>query len=121
MTVLLRERVAEAARRLEKALSQRGIHLRPDGTDGMATLTVVATMPEAQALHRALVACAEALTEDDDPRTRGQKMVDCLLDLVLRPGESELPPVQVLLTVVALVVDAAGLGSVGRRNPTVGQ
>jgi hypothetical protein len=74
----------------------------------MATLTVVATMPEAQALHRALVACAEALEEDDDPRTRGQKMLDCLLDLVLRPGESELPPVQVLLTVVASIATLTG-------------
>ncbi|MGY1643933.1 hypothetical protein ACI782_22725, partial [Geodermatophilus sp. SYSU D00703] len=35
-------------------------------------------------------------------------MVDCLLDLVLRPGESELPPVQVLLTVVASVATLLG-------------
>lgn len=103
-----RRDVRAAARRLEKALKQRGIHLRPDGTDGMATLTVVATMPEAQALYRALVACAEALTDHDDPRTRGQKMLDCLLDLVLRPGESDLPPVQVLLTVVASIATLTG-------------
>ena len=103
-----RRDVRAAARRLEKALLQRGIHLRPDGTDGMATLTVVATMPEAQALHRALVACAEALTDHDDPRTRGQKMLDCLLDLVLRPGESDLPTVQVLLTVVASIATLTG-------------
>jgi hypothetical protein len=103
-----RRDVRAAARRLEKALLQRGIHLRPDGTDGMATLTVVATMPEAQALHRALVACAEALTDHDDPRTRGQKMLDCLLELVLRPGESDLPPVQVLLTVVASIATLTG-------------
>jgi len=103
-----RRDVRAAARRLEKALLQRGIHLRPDGTDGMATLTVVATMPEAQALHRALVACAEALTDPDDPRTRGQKMLDCLLELVLRPGESDLPPVQVLLTVVASIATLTG-------------
>ena len=103
-----RRDVRAAARRLEKALLQRGIHLRPDGTDGMATLTVVATMPEAQALHRALVACAEALTDPDDPRTRGQKMLDCLLDLVLRPGENDLPPVQVLLTVVASIATLTG-------------
>ena len=103
-----RRDVRAAARRLEKALLQRGIHLRPDGTDGMATLTVVATMPEALALHRALVACAEALTEHDDPRTRGQKMLDCLLDLVLRPGENDLPPVQVLLTVVASIATVTG-------------
>jgi hypothetical protein len=100
--------VRAAARRLEKALKERGVHFRPHDVDGMATVTVVATMPEAQALYQALIACAEALDEDDDPRTRGQKMVDCLLDLVLRPGESDLPPVQVLLTVVASIATLAG-------------
>ena len=35
-------------------------------------------------------------------------MADCLLDLVLRPGETELPPVQVLLTVVASLNTLAG-------------
>jgi hypothetical protein len=74
----------------------------------MATVTVVATMPEALALHRALTACAETLDDEGDPRTRGQKMLDCLLDLVLRPGETELPPVQVLLTVVAALGTLAG-------------
>lgn len=97
-----------AARRLEKALKERGVHLRSHDVDGMATVTVVATMPEAQALYRALIVCAESVDEDDDPRTRGQKMVDCLLDLVLRPGESDLPPVQVLLTVVASIASLAG-------------
>jgi hypothetical protein len=97
-----------AARRLEKALKERGVHFRPHDVDGMATVSVVATMPEAKALYRALIACAEALDDDDDPRTRGQKMVDCLLDLVLRPGENDLPPVQVLLTMVASIATLAG-------------
>jgi hypothetical protein len=35
-------------------------------------------------------------------------MVDCLFDLVLRPGEAEVPPVQILLTVVASVGTLAG-------------
>jgi hypothetical protein len=30
-------------------------------------------------------------------------LVDCLMDLVLRPGGSDLPPVQALLTIVASV------------------
>src|SRR3712207_2815372 len=59
------------------------------------------TTPEAAALLTALGAYADALP--DDGRTRGQKMADCLLDLVLRPGESGLPPVQIVLSVVAPV------------------
>jgi PAS domain-containing protein len=105
--VLTRD-VRAAARQLQRALKERGVHLQPHTVDGMATVTVVSTMPEAQALYRALTACAQTLDEDDDPRTGGQKMVDCLLDLVLRPGESDLPPVQVLLTIVASISTLAG-------------
>ncbi|HEX2073168.1 MAG TPA: hypothetical protein VHF92_05230 [Geodermatophilus sp.] len=98
-----------AARRLGEAIKERGVHLRAEAVDGMATVTAVLTMPEAQALYRALAAYADALADDPaDVRTRGQKMADCLLDLVLRPGESDLPPVQVLLTVVAGLATLAG-------------
>jgi hypothetical protein len=71
----------------------------------MAAVTVVCTMPEARALYAALVQCADALVDDSagPPRIRGQRMVDALLDLVLRPGTSGLPPVRVLLTVVASI------------------
>ncbi|MGY1624533.1 DUF222 domain-containing protein [Geodermatophilus sp. SYSU D00965] len=107
--VVARHNARDAAQDLARALRQRGISLRPERTAGMAALTVVCTMPEAQALHRALGACADALdAEPGDERTRGQKMVDCLLDLVLRPGEGDLPPVQVLLTVVASVATLLG-------------
>ncbi|MGY1631344.1 DUF222 domain-containing protein [Geodermatophilus sp. SYSU D01186] len=99
--VVLARDARAAARRLAAALRDRGISLRPERAEGMAALTVVCTMPEAQALHRALGACADALTAPGDRRSHGQRMVDCLLDLVLRPGECDLPPVQVLLTVVA--------------------
>jgi hypothetical protein len=109
--VVAEHNARDAARELARALRQRGISLRPEPTAGMAALTVVCTLPEAQALHRALAACADALDDNDTgggPRTRGQKMVDCLLDLVLRPGESERPPVQVLLTVVASMATLLG-------------
>jgi hypothetical protein len=99
-----------AVRRLERAMQERGVHLRPEPIDGMAAVTAALTLPEAQALYRALGACADAVEDDPDapPRTRGQKMADCLLDLVLRPGESNVPPVQVLLTVVASMGTLAG-------------
>jgi hypothetical protein len=104
--VLVAKRDATAAaRRLATALKERGISIRPERAEGMAAVTVVCTLPEARALYAALVHCAAALEDEPagPPRTRGQKMVDALLDLVLRPGECELPPVQVLLTVVASV------------------
>ncbi|RBY82029.1 HNH endonuclease [Geodermatophilus sp. TF02-6] len=99
-----------AARRLAQALKERGISIRPERADGMAAVTVVCTMPEAKALYAALVQCAEAIVnEPGEPvRTRGQKMVDALLDLVLRPGETDLPPVRVLLTIVASVATMLG-------------
>src|SRR4051794_27289859 len=98
-----------AARQLEKAIADRGVHLRPGSTDGMAVVTALMTEPEAQVLYRALGAYADAVADDPDaPRTRGQKMVDCLFDLVLHPGEAEVPAVQILLTVVASVGTLAG-------------
>ena len=82
-----------AARRLEKAIRERGVHLGSGPADGLAAVTAVLTEPEALALHRTLAAYADAIEDDPEgePRSRGQKMADCLLDLVLRPGETELP------------------------------
>ncbi|SNS41614.1 hypothetical protein SAMN06893096_10422 [Geodermatophilus pulveris] len=108
--VVARRDAAAHARRLATALRGRGVFLRPERAAGMAALTVVCTMPEARALHAALLACADALADDPDgpPRTRGGTAVDALLDLVLRPGETDLPPVRVLLTVVASVATLLG-------------
>jgi hypothetical protein len=110
---VLKRDARAAARQLQKALQERGISLRPHTVDGMAAITIVATMPEAQALCRTLTTLAQSLDEPDDPRTLGQKMLDCLLDLVLRPGENDLPPVQVLLTVVASMATLAGADAPG--------
>ncbi|SDN76319.1 5-methylcytosine-specific restriction endonuclease McrA [Geodermatophilus sp. DSM 45219] len=101
--VVARRDAAAAARRLAKAMRERGVYLRPERAEGMAAVTVVCTMPEARALHAALSSYADALADEDGgpARTRGQRMVDALLDLVLRPGETDLPPVRVLLSVVA--------------------
>ncbi|WP_231486528.1 13E12 repeat family protein [Candidatus Blastococcus massiliensis] len=87
---------------LVAALRARGAWVRTDRRPGMAVLEALLTAPEAQAVIDALGRYADALDDDPaDTRTRGQKMADVLLDLVLRPGESQLPPVQAQLTLVA--------------------
>jgi hypothetical protein len=112
--VVTRLNARDAARDLARALLRRGISLREDRTPGMSVVTVVCSTPEAQAFYRALSACVDALDpEPGDGRTRGQRLVDCLLDLVLRPAESELPPVQALLTIVASVHTALGGDQLG--------
>ena len=112
--VVARLNARDAARELARALARRGVSVRADRTPGMSVVTVVCSTPEAQAFHRALGAYVDALeVEPADIRTRGQRLVDCLLDLVLRPGEGELPPVQALLTIVASVHTALGGDQLG--------
>ncbi|WP_137160617.1 HNH endonuclease, partial [Blastococcus sp. CCUG 61487] len=92
----------QEAEELVAGLRARGVWARRDRRAGMAVLEALLTAPEAQAVVDALGRYADALPEDPaDARTRGQKMADVLLDLVLRPGESQLPPVQAQLTLVA--------------------
>jgi len=98
----------DSARRLAEAVRRRGVFARPDHQDGMAQAVALLTVPEAAALVDALGRYADALDEPGDERTRNQKMADCLLDLVLRPGESGLAPVQAHLTVVASAATLAG-------------
>ncbi|MGY1605869.1 DUF222 domain-containing protein [Geodermatophilus sp. SYSU D00700] len=98
---LLTRTARTAADDLLRAVRRRGVDARPARVEGMSVVSALLTTPEAAALLAALGACADALPADG--RSRGQKMADCLLDLVLRPGESGLPPVQVTLTVVAPV------------------
>ncbi|MPQ98512.1 DUF222 domain-containing protein [Modestobacter sp. I12A-02628] len=109
--VVLRLDATAAARRLERAIRSRGVYLSADREAGMEQLTAVLTTPEARACWQVLGAYADLLPDDPDaasPRTRAQKMVDVLLDLVLRPGAVDLPPVQARLTVVATVETLAG-------------
>jgi hypothetical protein len=109
--VVLARDARAAARKLERALRRRGVHLRPDSdVAGMATLAAYLTLPEAKAVLAVLGAYADALPDvpGEPVRTRGQKMVDALLDLVLRRGELDLPTVQAQLLVVAAVPSLLG-------------
>ena len=88
---LLARNVRRAAQELTDALARRGVRCVPASVDGMAVLQALLTVPEAEALRDALGRYADALDDTDadgPPRTREQKMADCLLDLVLRPGET---------------------------------
>ncbi|UOY02849.1 HNH endonuclease signature motif containing protein [Blastococcus sp. PRF04-17] len=95
------------------ALNDRGVWVRPDRRAGMGVLQALLTVPEAQAVVDSLGRHADALDDPADPRTRGQKMADVLLDMVLRPGKAGLPPVQAQLTLVAGVRTALGGGAPG--------
>ena len=98
-----------AARKLAEAIARRGVRLQPGPVDGMAAVTALFTRPEALVFYKALGAFADAVPDDpENPRTREQKMADCLMDLVLRPGETNRVSVQVLLTIVASLGTVAG-------------
>jgi hypothetical protein len=99
---------AEAlAQRVVEAIRHRRVVLYP-GDDGMATLSVVLPTPVARAVIDALRQYAEAAATEGDERTPAQRMVDCLVDLVLRPGEHGMAPVQARLTLVAAVETLLG-------------
>src|SRR3954451_12011368 len=106
---LARRNARDKAREAIKALRRRGVFLAAESGEGLAALLLVGTVPEIEALRAALAAYADALPKDPaDTRTREQKLLDVLLDRVLRPGENDLPPVQVVLTLVAAVQTVLG-------------
>ena len=102
---VLRADAAAAAKRLARALRDRSVRLHP-GNDGMAELSAVMSIPVARACWRALEAYAEDCRTPGDDRTKDQRMTDCLVDLILRPGVNG--PVQIGLTVVAGVDTMSG-------------
>src|SRR4051794_5664153 len=109
LRVVTRRNARDRAQEAIKALRERGVFRQRERGEGLAGLGVVGTVPEIEALHAALAACVDALPRDaEDRRTREQKLLDVLLDLVLRPGESGIPPVRVLLTLVAPLQTALG-------------
>ncbi|MGY1808691.1 DUF222 domain-containing protein [Blastococcus sp. SYSU D00669] len=110
---VLREVTARNVRRvadeLARAVKRRGVSVQGDRRPGMASVVALLTLPEAQALIAAAEAHVDALPVDPaDTRTRGEKLADVLLDLVLRPGAGDRPPVQVTLTLVAPIGTVLG-------------
>jgi hypothetical protein len=97
---VLRADAAAAARRLAAAIRERQVRVFP-GEDGMASLVATLPVPVALACRSALEQYVEACTIPGDERSKDQRMVDCFVDVMLRPGETGLPPVQAQLTVVA--------------------
>jgi hypothetical protein len=95
------------AKRVEEAIRQRRVVVHA-GDDGMATLSAVLPLPVARAVLDALRQYAETAATEGDERTQAQRMVDCLVDLMLRPGEHGMPPVQARLTLVAAVETLLG-------------
>ncbi|MCW2676841.1 MAG: putative endonuclease [Modestobacter sp.] len=93
---------AAVAERMAQTIRDRRVSVYP-GEDGMATLSAVLPAPVARAVRSALEQYADAAVTEGDQRTRAQRMAHCLVDLVLRPGEHGLAPVQAKLTVVAAV------------------
>ena len=103
-----------AAERLARALQERGVFSSPRREDGMSALTAVLATAEARACLDVLGRLADAIVDDEPAdggppvRTRAQKMADGLMDLVLRPGETDLPVISAQLTLVATAETMAG-------------
>jgi hypothetical protein len=103
---VLRADASAAGRRMRAAIRDRQVRLYP-GRDGMAGLTATMPLPLAAACRTALAAYARACLTPGDPRTQDQRMVDCLADLILRPG-ADRPPVGIDLQLIASVSTLAG-------------
>jgi Domain of unknown function (DUF222) len=111
--IVLRRDADAAGRKLVAAVRERGVRFL-DRRDGTAAVAIDLPLPTAAAIYRALEAYAEQARADGDQRTKQQRMADCLSDLVLRPGESGLPPVTIALTLVATLETLLGGGEPGQ-------
>jgi Domain of unknown function (DUF222)/HNH endonuclease len=78
---------AAVAERRRRAEAQRRVTLRP-APDVMSHLSVLLPVKAGVAVYAVLCRAADQLRSAGDPRTRGQLMVDALVDLVTRPGAS---------------------------------
>ena len=94
----LRADASAAVWRAAQAVRDRDVRVHA-GEDGMATLAATMTGPVAAACRAALEVYAAECATPGDQRTKAQRMVDCLTDLILRPGVNG--PVRVQLSVVA--------------------
>jgi hypothetical protein len=110
---VLRADAAAAVRRAATAIRERQVRLF-SGEDGMATLSTVLAGPLAAACYTALEAYAQNCAVPGDERTKDQRMVDCLVDLILRPGING--PIQVQLQVVATAGTLTGGQEPGEVN-----
>jgi hypothetical protein len=119
LRVVTRREARDRAQRAITALRERGVFRLPEDREGLGALGIVATEAEIATLQAALEAYADALDDPADGRTHGEQMIGCLLDLVLRPGESGLPPVQVVLTLVAAVQTTLGGDAPAQLNGRV--
>jgi hypothetical protein len=105
--IVLRRDAEAAGRKLVAAIRERGVRLH-DRRDGTGTVAIDLPLPVCAAIYRSLEAHAEQARVEGDERTKQQRMADCLADLVLRPGESGLPPVTIALTLVATLETMLG-------------
>lgn len=127
--VLLARDARTQAETLRRALATRGVFLTAEPVPGMSGIYLRMTTAEAAALYTALGQLGDHLPDDDlpgddlpgdtaegtphgtadrPPRSRAEKMLDVLIDSVLRPGTSSQPPVQVSLTVVTALQTLLG-------------
>ncbi|MEI4270288.1 DUF222 domain-containing protein [Klenkia sp. LSe6-5] len=114
--VLLARDARTQAENLRRALATRGVFTSPEPVPGMSGIYLRMTTAEAAALYAALDQLGAALpgdepadgTADGPRRSRAEEMLDVVLDLVLRPGSSSVPAVQISLTVVAALETLLG-------------